>query len=942
MAPIPGASGNAAPLRVSVSQTRTSNTPDGSVGGHQAEVSRKRSGQAPRSTSVNNAQGTSALGNNPRAASSPVNGASTKGASTKGAAVNGTTTQAVLGRPTGTKPAGGRKSPRSASTPPASRQEPPSGVPLNRAPSWNRVAAGGAAVAGAHAVAGSSGATAPSTTAGGSDDGLWPEAMNAASSSKASATGGTSSRGTAKRKTANAQGGAGKGNTGKGGGGKRGGGNGSGGGQDAGGDSKGGFWNYPRRGKGPIRRWLPSWKFLASLVGLMIITGGGLFAYLYFTTPIPEPEDMALAESTTVYYADGQTQMGTFAEINRQIIDPSTLPEHVGQAVVASEDRRFYQNSGIDPVGIARALWNNLSGNPRQGGSTLTQQYVERYYTGQTTGYWDKAEEVVLAIKIDRQQSKDEILGHYLNTIYFGRGAYGIEMAAQNYFGKSAVELTVSESALLAGVIPAPSRWDPAIDPDQAQQRWDRTLRFMVESGYITQAERDAMEYPTTIDPSQNNNLEGPNGYLLQMVRTELLNRAELTDEEIDTGGFTVISTIDPALQEAAVQAAQDIPDDHAPNLRVGLVSLDNETGAIRAAYGGADYLEIQRNAATQDVAQAGSTFKVFTLVAALAEGIRLEERFSSYSPMTIEPYGWEVNNYDLRGRGTIDLVEATAFSVNTSYAQLNAEVGPDKTAEMAVTLGLPETTSGLDSEISNVLGTASPTALQMAKAYSTLANEGVKREPFVVSEVRSGDDSTVYRGETEGERVIDAQVAADATYAMTQVIERGTGSTASEIGRPAAGKTGSSNEYRSAWFVGYVPQLTTAVAMFQPGEDGSEEIITPFGGYQQISGGSVPTTIWTNFMEQAVADLPVVDFPERSSPARPTYQPPVTPSTPQPTEEPTSEEPEPTPDPEPTPEPEPTPTPTTPPPSTPPPSTPAPTTPAPEPEDPDEEPEGG
>ncbi|WP_420110969.1 transglycosylase domain-containing protein [Pseudactinotalea sp.] len=651
------------------------------------------------------------------------------------------------------------------------------------------------------------------------------------------------------------------------------------------------FWNFPRRGKGPIRRWLPSWRFmLASVMGVFLL-GAGVFFYFYATTDVPEAQDIALAESSTVYFADGETEMGAFAEVNRTIVDPATLPDHVGQAVVASEDRRFYSNSGIDPIGILRALWNNLRGNPTQGGSTLTQQYVERYYTGQTSGYGDKIREVILALKIDREQSKDEILGNYLNTIYFGRGAYGIEAASQAYFDKPASELTVSESALLAGIIPSPSRWDPAVDPQQAEARWERTLGYMVDGGYLTEAERGELVLPETVEGEQSNSLGGTNGYLLDMVRTELLERSDLSEADVYGGGLDIVTTIDADLQALAVAAAEDLPDDAPDNLKVALVSMDPTTGAIVSLYGGPDFVSESRNRVTQDVAQGGSTFKPFTLIAALESGMPLEQRYPSYSPMDID--GYTVRNFDSINRGNIDLVTATENSVNTAYVQMNNEVGPENTVDVATRLGLPEDTAGLEAVPSNVLGSASPHPLDMVTAYSTIASGGERHESFIVAQATNGDGDVLYAGAQPGEQVVDEQVIADATYAMTQVVENGTGRTASEIGRPAAGKTGSSQDYRSAWFVGFVPQLTTAVALYQPGEDGTEEVLTPFGGANPVAGGTWPTTIWTNYMTDAVADLPVVDFPERSAPATPTYQPTAPPTTDEPTtEEPTTEEP--------------------------------------------------
>ncbi|WP_324653294.1 transglycosylase domain-containing protein [Georgenia sp. H159] len=649
-------------------------------------------------------------------------------------------------------------------------------------------------------------------------------------------------------------------------------------------------FDYPRAGKGRVRRWLPSWRVVLGtvLTGAAVVIG--VVAAAYMTTDIPEPGDFAQAQGTTVYFADGETEMGSFAEYNRESVDLATLPEHVGHAVVASEDRRFYENVGVDPIAIGRALWNNLRGNATQGGSTLTQQYVERYYLGTTTSYTGKFREAILALKIDRELSKDEILEDYLNTIYFGRNAYGIETAAQAYFGKPAAELTLSESALLAGVIPAPSAWDPASDPERAEQRWERTLEFMVRDGWITEAEAAEQTFPETIEHVRSDTYAGPTGYLLDMVRKELVAKADMTEEQIDTLGLRITTTIDAEAQQAAVDVVDALPEDRPDNNRVALVSMDPQSGAIVALYGGPDFVSQSRNAATQDVAQAGSTFKPFTLVAALREDIPLSTRYPSYTPMEIEGFDRPVNNYDAFNRGQIDLIEATEQSVNTTYAQLNIEVGPEKSMQAAIDAGLPEDTAGLAPVPSNVLGPASPHPIDMARAYATFAAQGVRHTPYIVAEVVDGEGNTIYAGTSNGTEVFEPDVMAEATYAMTTVIEEGTGVRASSLGRPAAGKTGTSNEGRSAWFAGYVPQLATVVAMYQVGEDGTEESLTPFGEYASITGSTYPTTMWRDFMSVALEGVEVEEFPDRPEPETPTFVP-----APQPeptTEEPTTEEP--------------------------------------------------
>ncbi|HZK05312.1 MAG TPA: transglycosylase domain-containing protein [Actinomycetaceae bacterium] len=654
--------------------------------------------------------------------------------------------------------------------------------------------------------------------------------------------------------------------------------------------------NHAKKGEGRGRRsW---WKWLLGLLLAGTALVSGILVAAYVTIDIPEPDDFAQAQTTTVYFADGETVMGEFSEYDRSLVETADLPEHVLHAIVASEDRNFYENPGIDLRGTTRALWNNLRGGPTQGGSTITQQYVERYYLGTTTSIPGKFKEAILALKISAESDKETILENYLNTIYFGRGAYGIEVAAQNYFGKPAAELTLSEAALLAGIVPSPSRWDPAVDQARAEQRWNRVLDLMLEDGWITEQERRSQVFPTTIDYVPTDTFGGTDGYVLNLVREELQNKAGITAAELDTAGLSITTTIDPMMQQAAVDAVGTLPEGHAPNMRVGLVSMVPGSGAVRALYGGPDFLEVTRNAVTQDRAQMGSTAKVFGLISALENGAQLGDRFASYDDMVIPGYDFPVSNYDSHDRGRINLVDATAESVNTVFVQMNVKYGPENTRDAMIRAGISEDTPSLDPVPSNVLGSAAATPWDMVRAYGTIASGGERYDPYVVSEVLDRNGNARYRAQEFGERVFDEQVMAETTYAMQSVVQRGTATRAALPDRPAAGKTGSSNNYRSAWFGGFVPQLVTVVSMYQPGPNGEEEVITPFGGFAQISGGSFPAMIWHEFMSRATEGMEVMSFPNPGpinlAPETPTSQPTVEPTTQEPeTEEPAIEEPE-------------------------------------------------
>jgi membrane peptidoglycan carboxypeptidase len=638
------------------------------------------------------------------------------------------------------------------------------------------------------------------------------------------------------------------------------------------------------------------------LTGMSLVVG--VFTAGWIGWAVPDERKEIGSETTTVYYANDKV-MGKFAAVDRTIRRLDEMPPYVGEAVLASEDQNFRDHIGVDPLGMARALVSNVTGGARQGGSTLTQQYVENtYFEPGQSSYADKFREIILAVKVDQEKSKDEILEGYVNSIYLGRGAYGFEAAAKAYFDKPAAELTVSETAMLVGIIPSPSYWDPRFGEESravAEQKWARVLRNMAEQGVITEEERASATFPEPVKYKPVSRA-GQVGYLLEEVRKELADKADLGEEDLMNNGYEIHTTINPKWQKAAVETANTIPTkgEGAASKRLGvsIVSVDPKDGAIRALYGGKDYEKNQYNAATDGEAQPGSTFKPFTLIGALEEGHELDEYYTGNSPMQIP--GWtkeaggpevELTNFGAPGSGgesfgDIDLIDATANSVNTVYAQLNVEIGPEKSQDVAIRAGIPEEST--NAQLSNVLGTEPVHAVDLAGAYATFAAQGTRSEPHIVTSVKDGEKLRYEWSGMPQQGAIDPEVMTKATYAMQQVVEKGSGTPALELlgpdanPRPVAGKTGSTNDNKSAWFAGYTPQIATVVGLYQATEDGGQAPITPFGEWagDSLTGGTWPVWAWTEYMKTVTDGMEVQEFPE--------YVPPLPPPPPSPSPTPT------------------------------------------------------
>jgi membrane peptidoglycan carboxypeptidase len=615
-----------------------------------------------------------------------------------------------------------------------------------------------------------------------------------------------------------------------------------------------------------ITKWV-----LFTLLSLVALGAVGV-AIAYATISVPSPNELANAQASIVYYDDGKTELARLSDAqgNRESVPLAKVPDHVQKAVLAAEDRDFYTNPGFSPTGIARSVWQALRGADVQGGgSTITQQYVKNYFLTSDRSLTRKFKEIIISVKIDQQQGKDQILENYLNTIYYGRGAYGIQTAAKAYFNKDVSQLTVAEGATLASIVNAPSLYDPALGDKQKANLANRVtyvLDGMVAEGWLSQEERAKVTGPAeTVPPAKNTAIAGPNGYIVDAVRKELASTLKLSDSDIDRGGLRVTTTINKAGQDAAIASVQKYLPKEAPDVQAGLVSIKPGDGAIVAMYGGADFQKRQLNSATDAIMQAGSTFKPFADIAALQQGISTKTQFDGNSPQTFG--GTRIENEFNRSYGKLDLRQGLAKSVNTVYVNLNQKIGPANTKNAAIAAGLPEKTAGLDDTLTNVLGTASPHVVDVAGAFATIAANGQKATPYLVAAVTSDTTDIDYKVNKQATAAFGADVAADTIDAMQQVTAPGgTGARAAQLGRPTAGKTGTSEEHKSVWFTGFVPQLVTSVGMYRD-VDGVPQPLDNIPGLSvsEVGGSSLPLSMWLDYMKAATQGMEVQQFPKRA-----------------------------------------------------------------------------
>jgi membrane peptidoglycan carboxypeptidase len=622
----------------------------------------------------------------------------------------------------------------------------------------------------------------------------------------------------------------------------------------------------PRSRARRILKWV-----LFTLLSLVAL-GAVAVAIAYATIQPPQPNELANAQASIVYYDDGKTEMARLSDAqgNRESVPLAKVPDHVQKAVLAAEDRDFYTNPGFSPTGIGRSVWQALRGADVQGGgSTITQQYVKNYFLTSDRSLTRKFKEIIISVKIDQQQGKDQILENYLNTIYYGRGAYGIQTASKAYFNKDVSQLSVAEGATLAAVVNAPSLFDPALGVKQKANLTNRVgyvLDGMVEEGWLSKADRDKVTGPAeTVPPAKNTAIAGPSGYIVDAVRKELGNTLKLSDSDIDRGGLRVTTTINKTAQDAAVAGVQKYLPKEAPDVQAGLTAIKPGDGAIVAMYGGADFQKKPLNASTDAIMQAGSTFKPFALIAGLQQGISTKTMFNGNSPITVGTT--KVPNEFNQSFGMIDLRRATAKSVNTVFVGLNNRIGPANTKNAAIAAGIPEKAAGLDDTLTNVLGTASPHVVDVASAYATIAAQGQKATPYLVAAVTSDTTDVDYKVDKQVSAAFGADVAADTIDALQQVTASGgTGARASGLGRPTAGKTGTSDEHKSVWFTGFVPQLATSVGMFRD-VDGVPQPLDNIPGLSvsEVGGSSLPLSMWLDFMKAATQGMDVQAFPKRA-----------------------------------------------------------------------------
>ncbi len=604
------------------------------------------------------------------------------------------------------------------------------------------------------------------------------------------------------------------------------------------------------------------------LAGFGFVAGATLFALAWFTVDIPDPNAYVNSQATVIQYSNGQ-EIGRIGAQNRQILPLAKIPLRLRYAVMAAEDHKFYSNRAFSITGLSQAVLSNvLTLGKGRGGSTITQQYAKTAFLTPERSIQRKIKELVISLKLENAMTKDQILENYLNTIYFGRGSYGVQTAAQQYFNRNANQLSISQSAVIASILRSPGLYDPdygdkeqkARNRARLEARFKYVIQGMLDEKWITAEEAKAAKMPAVAPRTTGGSLSGPKGYIIDAAQKEL-SKLGFTQEQLMVGGYVIKTTLEQRAQQSAVDAVNKLYPSNAPtNLHIGLVAIRPGTGEVIAMYGGKDYVIRQLNDATQSIALAGSTFKPFALVAALEQGIPLTSMWNGDTPQVFDDLGkpYSVDNYGGEGWGQINLMTATQHSVNTVFVPLGIKAGLDRVVDVARRAGIPENVALMPTP-SVSLGVASPHVIDVANSYATFAANGIYSKPYMVAQVIGPNKGVLYEGKAQTQEVFSKEVMADLTYALKSVVNGGTGSAALALGRPAAGKTGTSQSNASAWFSAYTPQLAASVALFR---DSASESLNGIGGLNSVTGGTFPARIWTAFMKGALKDQPIMEFP--------------------------------------------------------------------------------
>ncbi|MER5918630.1 transglycosylase domain-containing protein [Streptomyces mirabilis] len=663
------------------------------------------------------------------------------------------------------------------------------------------------------------------------------------------------------------------------------------------------FIDYPRAGKSGAGRWMPSWKlvtgtFLTFIGGLLVAAGIG-----YAMVGVPNPNDTALAQNNVFYWSDDTQMAATGGQTNRQIVGPEEIPKAIKNAVVSAENATFYKDSGVDPMGIARAFVNMAKGGQTQGGSTITQQYVKNTYLSQDQTITRKFKELFISIKVNSKLSKDEILAGYLNTAYYGRNAYGIQAAAQAYFGVNAKDLSTEQCVFLASVLKGPNLYNPdggvgalaspEANTKRVQERWTWILDREVKVGNMTQADRNKItKFP--MPKKQTSSLSGQTGYLVDIAKEYVAKQAGITPEQLEKGGYRIYTTFDKKkvseLEKAVKATKKSFLDTKArpttdKDVQFGAASVDPKTGAIVALYGGEgfDKGHYSNNANTTGV-PVGSTWKPIVLATAMQYGtykttpqvLSPMARYNGDDLLVIKDQNgqpimgndgkpFRQKNEGTKAWGMVTLKKAMEQSINSPFAQLGVDVGLSKTRKVAESMGiLPDSfDQGNLNNVSFSLGTSTPSAIRMADAYGTFAASGSHYDPYSVTKVLK-DSKPLSQFKPPAEKTaMPEKVANNVTDVLQNVVQNGTGKKVADMGFPVAGKTGTTDKNKSAWFVGYTRELSTAVTLFRSDPKTSKlESMNGTGGVPSVHGGDIPAQVWKDYMAVALKDSKHEPFP--------------------------------------------------------------------------------